>query len=580
MKKNITVLSVITSVVLLSFSGCGMVSERAQNKDFKNLAADVVKEKKDDIIKNNVNEIILEKQFLDLTYDKRLSDVLKELGQLEGRSYFLKTSDIDDITIPAVGNKKNIRINTFDKLNTYIRDVSNYGLFVVKNEFLVNQAKVIEVRDIRSLKSDFSKMGIKINSNKNLKDVLSTIADVSRFNIVFSKDLNLANKDDIYVNYSGENLQGLLDYLSNTLEVYIDVDYDRKMIKFNKYKKKYFDLIISDHNINGTTDNESISAGSSQVSGASSTTKSSSLTNTINITLYTHLTENLTKLFDTGKTENPNNFFTLNKTTGQIMVNATKETMKAAEDLIDQFNNSFNSQVKINLEIYEVLVRNSKNLGIDGTVGFDDGSFKAGITATNNVAANVFSLNKIDGKFPYDMFLSSLNTVGKVVNNNNYFIMTRNHMPYNKKIVTTTNYVKSVKTTVLNQGTTATPITESTQETDVISEGFTVTLLPNIVGENISLNINPNITQLLSMENEVYNNNKITLPKVSVENFSTEIIIKDGEKFIIGSVTTYEKSEDYKGVLPLEDFIIGGNSGGEFLRKETVFVISAEIVKK
>jgi len=251
--------------------------------------------------------------------------------------------------------------------------------------------------------------------------------------------------------------------------------------------------------------------------------------------------------------------------------------MKAAEEMIDQFNNSFNSQVKVNLEIYEVLVKNSKSLGVDYNLNFKDSKNTMSSTTSNAVADKFFSMSR-DGKVPFDMYVSSLNTIGKVVNNNTYFLMTRNHMPYNKKIVTSTNYVKSVTSTTTT--TTTNPVTQSSQQTDVINEGFTITILPNIVGENISLNVSPNITQLISMQTETYSDNKITLPKVSTENFTNEVVIKDGEKIIIGSVTTYAKSEDYKGVVPLEDFVIGGNSSGDFLRKETVFVISADIVKK
>lgn len=598
--KNRIVLSIIACSIV--FNGC-TVSDMSQNKSFDSLAKDVVKEKKEPVISNNVNEIIVEKTFVDLSYDKRLSVVLKELGDLEKISYYLSINNKSkDITIPAVSNQFKVRIKDFEGLNSYVQDVLGSTLVITKNEFLSTKTKVVEIQDSKEHENSLAKIRMEINANNNnFKEIMTLVSKTSGFNIIYGHDIDM-NLNDLSINYHGDNLQGLISYIEESFNLYVDIDYKHKVIKFEKYKKRYFDLVVSDNNINGTTDNESITA--IQGGTALPTTTSKALTKTISIGLYKDLKDNLNILFTSRSTGTTNttlgattnnttpsttnaSYYTLNNTTGKIMVNADKVTMKAAEKVIDEFNDSFAKQVKVNLEVFEVMVSNDKNFGIDGKFKFDlknsrdfESGSNIGGSVTNNVAANIFTFNKIDNKFPMEVFISSLNSVGKIVNSNSYFMMTRNHIPYNKRIVTSTDYVKSVKTTTNTGTTTITSTQESTQETDTVNEGFTITMIPNIVGENISLNINPNITQLLEMKDEIYNNSKITLPKTNVENFTSEVILKDGEKFVIGSVTTYEKADNYKGVLPIENFAIGGNNGSSFLRKETVFVLSAEIIKK
>lgn len=597
--KNRIVLSIIACSIV--FSGC-TVSDMSQNKSFDSLAKDVVKEKKEPIISNNVNEIIVEKTFVDLSYDKRLSVVLKELGDLEKISYYLSINNKSkDITIPAISNQFKVRIKDFEDLNSYVQDVLGSTLVITKNEFLSTKTKVVEIQDSKEHENSLAKIRMEINANNNnFKEIMTLVSKTSGFNIIYGHDIDM-NLNDLNINYHGDNLQGLISYIEESFNLYVDIDYKHKVIKFEKYKKRYFDLVVSDNNINGTTDNESITA--IQGGTALPTTTSKALTKTISIGLYKDLKENLNTLFSSRSTGTTNttlgattgattsttssSYYILNNTTGKIMVNADKVTMKAAEKVIDEFNDSFAKQVKVNLEVFEVMVSNDKNFGIDGKFSYDlknSKSFESGSnisgSITNNVAANIFTFNKIDNKFPMEVFISSLNSVGKIVNSNSYFMMTRNHIPYNKRIVTSTDYVKSVRTTTNTGTTTITSTQESTQETNTANEGFTITMIPNIVGENISLNINPNITQLLEMKDEIYNNSKITLPKTNAENFTSEVILKDGEKFVIGSVTTYEKADNYKGVLPIENFAIGGNNGSSFLRKETVFVLSAEIIKK
>jgi len=260
------------------------------------------------------------------------------------------------------------------------------------------------------------------------------------------------------------------------------------------------------------------------------------------------------------------------------MVSADKKTMSAAEKIIDNFNTSFLKQVKVTLGVYEVIVKNNYNIGIDLKTSNTHNGKTVTSNIINNATANILNFSNSNNNFSINGFLSSLSNIGDVVNSNKYYMLIRNHLPYNKKIITSTDYVKSVKTTTnTNTGLTT---QNTTQQTNTVNEGFSITMIPNIVGDTISLNISPNITSLLEMKGAVYNNSKITLPKTSVENFTTEVILKDGEKIVIGSVTTYDKANNYSGIIPLNNFILGGNSSDKYVRKETVFVLSAKIVEK
>lgn len=584
MKKSITL-----SIIIMFLTGCG-IKESISNIKYENMVKKTVKkESSKPILKNSIKEIIVKKTSVDLSYDRRLSDVLKDLGKLEHRSYYLKINNkTKDITIPTISNPDKVKIKTFKDLNDYLSVVLNKKLIITKNEFIANKTKIVMIKNLNEIKNDFSKINLNINlNNGNFKEVMKKIGEKTKFNIIYGADIDI-DMNNLNINYTGNDLSSFLIYLEESFNLYVDIDYDNKIIKFNKYKKRYFNLVISDNNINGTTDNENITP----ISGSNSLTNTKALTKNIDIAIYTNLKKNLTKLFKADvangqlntsnniktSTINNQNYFTLNKTTGKIMVSADKKTMQAAEKIIDEFNNSFSKQTKVTLDVYEVLLSNDYNLGADITSNYKNGKNTYKTNILNNVATNVFEFNKINTNSSFKMFLSSLSNIGKIIHTKEYFMQIRNHLPYNKKILISTDYVKSVKTTTNTDNAITTQ--DSTQETNTVNEGFSITIIPNIVGDNISLSLNPNITQLLNLQDEVYDNNKITLPKTSMENFSTEVILKDGEKIIIGAVSTYEKASTYKGIIPIEDFIIGGNADDKYLRKETIFVVSAKIINK
>jgi len=244
MNKKITTILVLTTMILIS--GCS-VKEKLNNYKYDRMAIKTIKQSKNNsTLKNSVNQIHVEKTYVDLSYNKRLSIILKELGKLENRSYYLKiNSKSEDITVPAISNQYEVRIKTFNDLNTYLENVLNEKLVIIKNEFNVNKVKVLELKNINELKNSLSNIDININATKgNFKEVMKDLAKKINYNIIYGSDIDI-DMNNLIVNYSGNNISSFLKYIEDSFNLYVTIDYNYKIITFNKYKKRFFNLVIS-----------------------------------------------------------------------------------------------------------------------------------------------------------------------------------------------------------------------------------------------------------------------------------------------------------------------------------------------
>ena len=98
---------------LLLFSGCSsksfhedMIENTKKSLDKKDYGG--IKQSYSDSL---VDEVSIKKDYISIIDDKSLADILKELEQIDGNLYFLKSSDI---LIP----KSRIKISSFEDLNT------------------------------------------------------------------------------------------------------------------------------------------------------------------------------------------------------------------------------------------------------------------------------------------------------------------------------------------------------------------------------------------------------------------------------------------------------------------------------
>jgi len=567
---------------LILINGCGV---KTLNKDFK----DYVKrnyveqnEKERNYLKNQVHENIVKKRYIDLSIKKSISTVLKELSEIDGNIYIFKGEDID---ITPCTNSQKLGINSFEKLNQYIKDTTNLTLVITKNRFLKNRAKVVELKDLHSLESNLNKIPFYLKGSVYIDDALEEMSKITGFSIIYQIDSPSSTQPNTqtpypaqtssvnsffegkYTSFSGNNIADFLNLLSNNFNLFVDIDYKNKLIKFSKRKSKIYHIFVNNINMSGSLSGEKSATGVD--SGGSSNLP---ITSQITINILGDLENNIKKIIS----GDPNSILSFNKTSGQLFVKTDKRRMESVTKLINDFNSIFNKQIDFQLDIYEFAVTKNFSYGVavGGKVSVDGYTVDTN-GKTTNIVNSIFKITKKNGDDFADV--ESTNEIVQLLKNTNHGYIIKNNMPYMIDLTTSKNYIKTITTTVNNTVSGATQVT--TPETATISEGTVLTVLARILGKRVELNIEPNMVTIDSIKPKEFENNSISLPEVSTTKFKSNITILDGERRIIGYITKYQDASNYNGILPINHFIIGGKNGKKYIRKEIVFVVGVKIRK-
>jgi len=119
----------------------------------------------------------------------------------------------------------------------------------------------------------------------------SSTQNVSMQNIVSQNGSN-SFFEGKYTSFSGNNVADFLNLLSNNFNLYVDIDYKNKLIKFSKRKTKIFHVFVNNINMSGSL------SGQKSVSGVEGGESDSNLpiSSQITINILDDLENNLNKL--------------------------------------------------------------------------------------------------------------------------------------------------------------------------------------------------------------------------------------------------------------------------------------------
>jgi hypothetical protein len=245
--------------------------------------------------------------------------------------------------------------------------------------------------------------------------------------------------------------------------------------------------------------------------------------------------------------------------------------MQTIRQMFEKYNGNFQKQIDIKFEVYNFLLNKDYNYGIDFSVRGAKNSL-----ITNYITNTIFT-HKFNLKGKKNMTIQSDNnfiTLGKKITFDTIVI---NNIPQEISFINNRDYIKSLQTETTT-GTAATTATTTT-EIGTITQGQILTILARIYGNKIFLKTDFTMNGLNSITEKTIGRNTITLPDTNSNVIPKTQILRFGEKRIIGYYETYEDSSKYKGIVPLNGFLLGGNSDKKYVRTLTVIVATVEKVK-
>ncbi|MBX0311297.1 MAG: secretin and TonB N-terminal domain-containing protein, partial [Sulfurihydrogenibium sp.] len=369
--------------------------------------------------------------------------------------------------------------------------------FPIKAEEIANlkdktDEKPVKVEDIKRYIVSFS------GDNVPLKMVLYSIIKNTPYNIIFASDVD-SNKT-VTLNFKDINLKDALE----TIMDITDLDYEiRDRIIYVKgtvkkvYKLPYIKTVTSYNsslggNVTGGGGSGSIGSVGTSLGGGVSGGFGGGINGEFNVdysidqnNLFTQIEDNLKNILS------KNGKYTLNKMTGVLVVEDTKDRIKLIEEYLTNLKKEIDKQVLIEAKVLEVSLNDGYSFGIDWNkiIAYPSVVYSQSLSISNSVSS-VAVLRNGDTK----ALISAISTYGNIKTLSNPRVLAMNNQPAiltsGRIIPFWTKQVNIVGAGINNGISTTYPI--ATYVRRDILDGITLGVTPHIEDNgDIILNIVP-----------------------------------------------------------------------------------------
>lgn len=328
-------------------------------------------------------------------------------------------------------------------------------------------------------------------------------------------------------------------------------------------------------------------AGGGSPAGGGAEVANISINQSDNIRFWDELTEQLQPLL----TSEGN--IAINRLAGQIMVTDRKANVERVGQYLREVKKALHRQVDIEARIYEVVLSDQFQLGIDWenvTASMQGNLLSTGGGLTGLPASGTIIRNPFGGEPPgrpslslavtHDasrMVVNALSQQGQIEVVSQPRVRTLNNQAVLIKVGQDKPFFRQTSTIITGSGN---PTTTSATEVQVVTIGTILSLTPQISEDGwITLDVSPVITRLVGT---ALGPDGSTAPEVDVKQTSTLIRIQNGATVILGGLIQNEKTKTVRKVPLLGDIpLLGHAFRGRFTtdrKTELVIFITPTIV--
>lgn len=559
------------------FVGCGMTMPNTYNqKDFKELTQD----NGNSLLTQSIKQKNKKRDYFYLYQDETISSALKDLSALEKSYYYLKGEDID---VP-IG--QNIKIKNFKELDDIVKTLTNYKLTITKNKFRRDLPKVVEIKEQKksSILDKVQFESLSLNVPNKLFYELGKYA--RGWKIVGGHDIQTDLNQNQFVNFRG-SLREFLDYFAQTNNLFIDYDYDNKIISFSKYKVKRYPLKVVNesysYNNKFGTDIEYESGDSS------SNTKKNQGTVTVknSYDFQASLKTLLDKMIGKGDSQE---YWDFVKPTNELVVKTTRDKMKTIENIVNNINATSFKSVSITVRIFETTLNKNFQYGINwgyianklNTSGAMTRAFTFGTDAIVPSIDNTLSspqIIKLGNGSGINAVLNLMNQFGTVRVGNGATVETINNVPALYSLADRTGYISNYSVNT----TSGVDMSSLSIEQKKAVGGEYLYIKPTIFNDQILINLKMVLARVNSITKQEFSNGQyVQTPDDTRKNYSQNIVLKDGEKVVIGGLVVNSIRNGYNGSSPFEKnplSLLAGVQADDHQKQEIAIVIAVKELK-
>ncbi|EBP3978176.1 PilN family type IVB pilus formation outer membrane protein [Salmonella enterica] len=275
----------------------------------------------------------------------------------------------------------------------------------------------------------------------------------------------------------------------------------------------------------------------------------------------------------------PSGKMSMSPSTAALTVTDTAPVLSQVARFVDQQNKLLTTQVLLNVKVFSIDFSRQDQYAIDwdaimkGSDGLISWATNAGTSNPVNGTVNV-----IRGDLNASAFIRALSSQGKVSVLTQPSITTLNLQAAPMEVVTERSYVASVSSSMV-----ADVGTESTITPGAVNTGFTMGLLPYVMGNNqLLLQYSINLSDLKKMTEFSTGSGKekatVQLPEVNRRAFNQKVKINSGETLILSGFEQGNLSADMQGTGSPRNQWLGGYRNTDSQHSVLIIMITPMVI--
>lgn len=316
------------------------------------------------------------------------------------------------------------------------------------------------------------------------------------------------------------------------------------------------------------------SGGSSGSSGSSSSNSNgqTSITSTSNTDVWSGIAKTASTVGDGAK-------IVADPSTGTITVTGTPAQLEQVGAWVQSLSNTLSKQVAVTIHIYSIKLNSEQNYGFSPQVDFKNAAGKVGLSVAGAPAPVVssslspfsFGAQILKGKFAgTDLAVQALATLGQVSQVFSQSRVTLNGQPAAIQVAEQTGYLASSEvTTTANVGSSASLTPGS------VTTGFTGTVTPRVVGDQIYLGMNMVISSLEGLKTVSSGDSSIQVPTTEDTVVSQSAVLKSGSVLMITGYNEADGNNTHNGVGSPYFPLFGGGADASTSHDLIAIVVTA-----
>lgn len=310
--------------------------------------------------------------------------------------------------------------------------------------------------------------------------------------------------------------------------------------------------------------------GDGQDTGSSMT-----VTNNSTVDFWTDLATQLRTILN----EDAN--LTINSLSGTITVTDSHQNVTRVSRFLDSVNNSVVKQVDLEVQIYEVALTDTFQLGVDWSK-IGNPAFNTGLIIRNPLYGGDASAPAIKAGYTFGdgfgVVLEALEEQGDITVVSKPRLRTLNNQP----AVVRVGQDLPVFVTEVFQSPGTPPVITTSESIQVVTVGTVLSITPQVSDEGlITLDITPAVSRLVRVISSASGNTEA--PVIDIRQASSIVRVRDGDTIVMGGLVQDGETTTTRKIPLLGDIpYLGKAFTGEYTsteRTELVFFLTPRIVK-